>query len=107
MNRIMFQSEFHQSILSGAKTGTIRLSKRPKKPGSYAAVNGRFQPATEKFATLNINEVVQLPWSDVTDKMLSRTNAPRSWYTDRYGDALQPDTLVTFYGFELSREASE
>lgn len=101
MKRLNFKAEFHEDVLSGVKTATIRQSNKHLHVGDVVAATGHFlTPAKDAFCLLEITESETIFWKDVTDAHLDRTTAYREWYFDHI-PMLQDFTRLHFYGFKV------
>lgn len=103
--RLQFQHEFLDAIRAGRKTATIRPSLQHFGPGDIVgAVIKRFDRFDQARLYVRIVAVSRIAWKSVTDEHLAKTQAPRSWYENRYGDELKPDTELTFIEFEFDKD---
>jgi len=102
--RLTFKPEFHDAILAGSKTGTLRFGgRKPFKDGDVVAFVGHFlDPFNKAFAYARIKKKSVL-WRDVTDEMLTQTTVTRDWYTSRY-PTLHDFTIGEFITWEFVSE---
>lgn len=108
MKRLGFKPQFKQDILDGKKRCTIRKSPIRLYTGDIvSAVSGKagkpdfLIPASEGFATIEITNVADYFWKDITDEMANKSGVTRQWYIDTYGAELCDYTRMVVIEFKV------